>query len=279
MARTSAMSAPSGNAPPRFRLEQIPYEREVFGQMIIFDREVAASRAAESGDAAPIVVERDILRRQRREHDDWAAAIFRFGAFHDRTANDPLGMADAAVEAPAAVEPEAAGLAHGAPGREEGDRRGRDLPAGENQVETGLRQKSAERSDTSRADHGAPGAGKVVISEPFEHHHFGDRISFGAADGGRQLQAEHAGFAQGGDRFRRQRPELFALWPGCLQDRADALDLVEEKFPLRLALLGKLLDHDVSPDAPWPCQKRRCVVIIAQWWTILIYERQSIIDG
>ena len=215
----------------------------MFGQKIVLDRAVAAAGAAQPGDAAPIVVERYVFCRQRREHDDRTAAIFRLGALHHRAAHEPFGMADAAVEAPAAVEPEPARLAHGTAGREKGNRRGRDVAAGEDRIEAGLRQESAERSDPGRADHGAPPAGEVVIGKRFEHQHLGDRVGLGAADGRRQLEPEHAGVAQGGNRFRRKRAKLFAVGAGRPQCGADAFDLLEQKRPLGVAVLWKLLDH------------------------------------
>src|SRR5215813_5465377 len=106
------------SATPRLRLKQIPDEAEMRGQKIVLDRTVTAAGTAQPGDATPIVVERDVFRRQRREHNDRTAAVFRFRAFDHRAADEPFGMLDAAVETPAAVEAKAAGFAYRVSGRE-----------------------------------------------------------------------------------------------------------------------------------------------------------------
>jgi hypothetical protein len=57
---------------------------------------------------------------------------------------------DAAVETPTAVEPVTAFFAHGAAGREERYGGGREVPLGEDLIESGLRQESAQCRGATR---------------------------------------------------------------------------------------------------------------------------------
>ena len=104
-----------------------------------------------------------------------------------------------------------------------------------------LRQKSTQCSDAGCADHRAPSAGEVVISQPLQDQHFGDGIGFCAAQDCRKLQSKHARASQRLDRFRSERRQLFALAAGCLQDWADLRDSGEQQVSLRLRLLWEWL--------------------------------------
>ena len=88
------------------------------GQLIVLDREVARAGAPKPDHAAPVVVQRNIGGRKGGEHHDRFPAILGFGPFDDGPAEYPFSVANAAVEAPAAVDPIALAFAHGAARRE-----------------------------------------------------------------------------------------------------------------------------------------------------------------
>src|SRR6516162_3913484 len=106
--------------------------------MIVFDRAVAASRAFEAYDIAPVVVKSDIRCREGGEYDDGLAAILIFSPLNHGPAQHPFGVADAAVETPSAAHPISALFTHTATGRKEGNGRRWDMPVGEDTIESGL---------------------------------------------------------------------------------------------------------------------------------------------
>ena len=128
-------------------------------------------------------------------------------------------MLDAAIEAPSPIEPITTLFPHGTARWEKRYGCRWDVPLIEDSIESRLRQKSTQCSDAGCADHRAPSAGEVVISEPLQDQHFGDGIGFCAAQDCRKLQSKHARASQRLDRFRSERCRLFALAAGCFQDR------------------------------------------------------------
>jgi hypothetical protein len=86
--------------------------------MVVLDRAVAASSAFEADDIAPVVVKSDVRGRKGGEYHEWLAAIFTFSPLNDGSAQNPFGVADAAVEAPTAADAVSALLTHTATGRE-----------------------------------------------------------------------------------------------------------------------------------------------------------------
>src|SRR5262249_32906531 len=124
----------------------------MLGQMIVLDRAVAASGAFEANDIAPVVVQRDVRCRKGREYHQRLAAILAFSSLDDSAAENPFRVADAAVETPTAADPISALLAHSAAGRKEGNGGGWDMAVGEDAIEPGFRQESAQRPDRRGAD-------------------------------------------------------------------------------------------------------------------------------
>ena len=136
-------------------------------------------------------------------------------------------------------------FAHSAAGREERYRGGREVPLGEDLIEPGLRQERAQCSDTCGADHRAPCTREVVIGEPFQHQHFGNRIDFRAAQNCRELQPKHSRASQRRDRLGSKHGQFFALAAGLLQGGADLIDAGEQQVSFRLPVLRKCLDRAV----------------------------------
>src|SRR5262249_47562910 len=158
----------------RLRIKQVPDECQVLGKKIIFDGAIAAPGSSKANDVAPIVVESNVCGRKGGKYDDRLTAILFFRALDDCSAQNPFGMMDATVEPPATADPIPALLTHGATSRKEGNGGRRDVTAGENAVEASLRQEGTERSNCGGANHGAPGAGEVMVGDCLQHQHFGD---------------------------------------------------------------------------------------------------------
>src|SRR5262249_32112768 len=108
-------------AAPGLRLQEIPHECQLFRKLIVLDREVAGAGASEADNASPIVVDGDVLDREGGEHDDRTAAVLRLASFDNRAAEHPFGVANAAVEAPAAVDAIILPIAYRAAGGKERD--------------------------------------------------------------------------------------------------------------------------------------------------------------
>src|SRR5215813_7404457 len=112
--------------------------------MIVLDREVAGARAPEADHASPIVVNGDVLDREGGKHDDRTSAVLGLACLDNRAAEHPFGMANAAVEPPAAVDPITLAIAYGAAGRKERDRCRRYASVREHLLQPGLRQEGTQ---------------------------------------------------------------------------------------------------------------------------------------
>ncbi len=220
----------------------------------------------------PIVVDGDVLDGEGGEHDDRTSPVLGLASFDHRAAEHPFGVANAAVEPPAAVDPIAVAIARGAAGRKERDCGLRYVSVLEHFLEPGLRQERTERRNRGGSDHRAPAAGQVVIGQRLQHQHLGDGVGFGAAHLRGELQPEHAGPDESLNCLRGQRSQLLALWTGGAQRLADAVDGIQKKSPFGCPFLGKRLRHCLPP---WPRSVFGAVIILSRRMRLVLHDART----
>src|ERR1700733_9113746 len=212
-------------------------------QVIILNRAIAAARSFKTNDIAPIIIDGHVGRRKRGEYDKRLTVILSLSSLDHGSAENPLGMTDAAVETPAAAHAISAAFARAASGRKERNGGGRDVAAGEYMIEPRLRQESAKRPDTCGPDHAAPAAGEVVVGDLLEHQHLGNWICFQPPYRLGQFELKKTGASQCRDRLRSKRGYFFALPARCSQDFSNSLDSSEQVPALTVLLLRRLSQH------------------------------------